>query len=147
MSFTATATVLNPSGNRQKYSSGQNPTRAAAKAELVAELKLISAQVLLSVSISENVGTTELADFVVGHAATAAFEDATLSLHRVGGTGEPPFVYREKRIENMALAYKVTSSDQVDMTATDVAAFVTAFYDGTGHNGYAENIGKSTYDS
>jgi len=147
MSFTATATVLNPSGKPQKYSSGQNPTRAAAKAELIAELQLISAISLLNVSVSETVSTTELADFVIGHAQTVPFEDATLSLHRVGGTGEPPFVYREKRIENMALLYKVTDSDQVDMTAADVVAFVTAFYDGTGHNGYAQNIGKSTYDS
>lgn len=146
MSFKATAVVLAPNDEKITYSSGVNPTRANALAELQAKLALICAKSVLSASVGEVLQGTDLSAITIGHAETVPFEDATLAMHRVGVSPEPPFVYKEVRIENMSLGYKLAGVNKVDMANDDVAAFVTAFYDGTGRAGFSQNIGESDYD-
>lgn len=145
MSFKATAVVLMPNDERGNYSSGDNPTRASALAELGAVLQTISAKQLLSASVSESVTGADLTALVIGHAATVPFEEATIVMRRAGVSPEPPFVTKSKTVENMALLYKVANSPQVDTDADDIAALITAFYDGTGRNGFAAIIGASKY--
>lgn len=145
MSFKATAVVLSPSDIRITYSSGENPSRASALAELQAVLATISAKQLLSASVSETLTGTDLSSLVIGHDETVPFEEGSLVLRRAGVSPEPPFVTKTKTIENMALVYKVSTGPQIDTTATDIAALVTAFYDGTGRNGFAPVLGESKY--
>lgn len=145
MSFKASAVVLAPNDERVTYSSGENPSRATALAELDALLTLISAKRLLSATVSETLTGTDLSGLTIGHAETVPFEEATLVLRRTGVPPEPPFVTKNRRIENMALIYKVTDSPQVDTDAEDVDTFIAAYYDGTGRNGFAPVIGASKY--